>query len=120
MIVAPSSAISQQPMPFSELRHLVPIAAARRAAPLASMVFGGVVKIERAGSGVGAAMKVVKVCLGQEVRYLAGQGGKSQLLPPEPRDRADNLKAILSGPFARFRRRRPAPGSGLAAGRSPH
>ena len=59
-------------MPFSKLRHLVPIAAARRAAPQTSMVFGGVVKIERAGSGVGAVMKVVKVCLGQEVCYLPG------------------------------------------------
>ena len=107
-------------MPFSELRHFVSIAAARRAAPLASMVFGGVVKIERARSGVGAAMKVVKVCLGQEVRYLAGQGGKSQLSPPEPRDRADNLKAILSAPLQGFVEDIRLQVSGLAAGRSPH
>jgi hypothetical protein len=64
----------------------MPIAARRDAAPLTPMILCRIVKIEHAGSGVGAPMEILQVRLSQEKGDLAGENGESELFPPKGSD----------------------------------
>ncbi len=75
--------LSDLRLALAELGDLVAIATGGDAAPLAAVVFGGVVEVEDAGGGVGAAVEVLDIGLGEEVGNQAGENRESQFFALE-------------------------------------
>ena len=88
-------------------RDLVPVAARRGAAPLAAMVLGRVIKIERARSRVGATAQIGEIGIGQEKRDLPRENSEREFFPGQVRCGTVKMKAILSLTVKRFGKRVP-------------
>jgi len=63
---------------FTELGDFMPISTRRHAAPLTSMIFGRVVKVEYARGRVGAPVDITEIGPSQKTGNLVGNQVKSQ------------------------------------------
>ena len=63
---------------FTELGNFMAISTGGHAAPLTPVILGCVVKIEHAGSRIGAAVDVTEISLSQKTGNLVGNQVKSQ------------------------------------------
>jgi hypothetical protein len=80
---------------FTELGDFMPISTGGHAAPLTPMIFGCVVKIEYAGSRIGAPVDVTEISLGQKTGNLVGDQVKGKLFAVEMGRRANNTKPFF-------------------------
>jgi hypothetical protein len=65
---------------FTELGNFMAISTGGHAAPLTPMILGGVVKIEHAGGGIGAPVKITQVSFSQEDSDLATEKNEGKFL----------------------------------------